>query len=36
MGERMYKGQEELQWSVAVDTPFIKSWIHSIFLVIVL
>jgi hypothetical protein len=36
MGERMYKGQEESQWSVAVDTPVIKSWIHCIFLVIML
>ena len=36
MGEGMYMGQEELQWSVAVDTPVIKSWIHCISLVIVL
>lgn len=36
MGQRMCKGQEELQWNVAVDMPVIKSWIHCIFLVIVL
>lgn len=36
MGDGMYKGQEELQWSVAADTPVIKSWIHCVFLVIVL